>query len=330
MPRLGLVSLFDPLESEGNPPRGDLHSAVGLARLLALPGIGPKRALKLADHFLNWEQLSDASAEELTSVTKAKDEDLRCLISKSVPIEPSADDSRAIGCFDDDWPKWLNDLNDAPVVVYVRGTTPPGGSLGVVGTRHPTKYGLSVVDAIVKEAASREVGIVSGLAFGIDALAHQAALRYGTLTWAILGSGVDVPTPREHVRLAEEILQAGGGLLSEQCHGTQPMPRTLVARNRLQSAASSALVAAQCGIPSGTLHTVRFALQQGRRLIVPRPRSPWDQEKESAGNLALTDPAGCPPAVIGATGNLIRSMASRKPLADVVLNGTADISQIWD
>jgi DNA processing protein len=327
---VGEVSLFDSFEPEGIPSHGDLHGAYGLARLLALPGIGPKRALKLADRFLNWEHLSEASAEELTSVTKAKDGGLKEAVSRSAPIEQSADDSRAIGCFDDEWPKWLNDINDAPVVIYVRGSMPPGGSLGVVGTRQPTKYGLSVVDAIVKEAAAQEVGIVSGLAFGIDAEAHQAALRYGTLTWAILGSGVDVPTPREHIHLAEEILEAGGGLLSEQCPGTQPMPRTLVARNRLQSAASSALVAAQCGIPSGTLHTVRFALQQGRRLVVPRPRSPWDQEKESAGNLALTDPAGCPPAVIGATGGLIRSMASRLPLADVVLNGVDDIPRIWE
>ena len=326
---VGMVSLFDSFEPEDVPQHGDLHGAYGLARLLALPGIGPKRALKLADRFLNWAQLSDASAEELTSVTKAKGDGLKDAVSRSATIEPHTDGSRAIGCFDDEWPRWLDDLIDAPVVIYVRGSTPPGGSLGVVGTRHPTKFGLSVVDAVVKEAAARNVGIISGLAFGIDAAAHKAALRYGTLTWAILGSGVDVPTPREHIRLAHEILEAGGGLFSEQCPGTQPMPRTLVARNRLQSAASSALVAAQCGIPSGTLHTVRFALQQGRRLIVPRPRSPLDLEKESAGNLALTDPAGCPPAIIGATGGLIRSMASRQPLADVVLTGVDDIPRIW-
>ena len=324
------MCLFDSFEPEGASPRGDLHSADGLSRLLCLPGIGPKRALKLADHFLDWDHLSEASPEEIMGVAKTKDDGLWDAVLRSVPIAPQMDGSRAIGCFDDEWPSWLNDLSDAPVVIYVRGSMPPGGSLGVVGTRHPTKYGLSVVDAVVKEAAARKVGIVSGLAFGIDAEAHRAALRYDTVTWAILGSGVDMPTPREHLGLAEEILESGGGLLSEQSPGTQPLPRMLVARNRLQSAASSALVAAQCGIPSGTLHTVRFALQQGRRLVVPRPQPPWDGEAESAGNLALTDLSGCPPAVIGATGDLLRSIASRRPLADVVMNGVDDIPLIWD
>jgi hypothetical protein len=71
-------------------------------------------------------------------------------------------------------------------------------------------------------------------------------------------------------------------------------------------------------------------LQQGRRLVVPRPRSPWDQERESAGNIALTDPEGCPPSVIGATGGLIRSMSGRRPLADVVLHRAEDIPKIWE
>lgn len=324
------MTLFDSLESEEKLRRGDLHTASGLARLIALPGIGPKRALRLSDHFLNWDALSQSSAEQLMSVAKANNDGLAKAVAFSAPVPSPPDGSRAIGCFDDEWPKWLTDLADSPVVIYVRGSVPPGGSLGIVGTRHPTNYGISVVDSIVKEAATRGVGIVSGLAFGIDASAHRAALKYGTLTWAILGSGVDIPTPREHLGLAEEILEAGGGLLSEQIPGTQPIPRTLVARNRLQAAASAILVAAQCGIPSGTLHTVRFALQQGRRLVVPRPREPWSNEKESAGNLALTDPAGCPPAVIGATSTLGRSMAARRPLADVVLNGHEDVPLIWE
>lgn len=324
------MTLFDDFEPDDKPHRGDLHTAHGLIRLLRLPGIGPKRALKLADTMLDWERLASSSSAELAEITKADGESLWSAIRHSLHIDLDTEGCSVVCCFDDEWPTWLNGLSDSPVVVYVRGTVPPGGSLGVVGTRSPTDFGRSVVENVVEEAANRGVGIVSGLALGIDTAAHRAALRHKTTTWAILGSGVDVPSPKENLELAEEILASGGGLLSEQPLGTMPSPRTLVARNRLQSAASFAVVAAQCGIPSGTLHTIRFALQQGRKVVVPRPRSPWDLERESAGNLALTDPRGCSPEIIGASGALARRLRNRKPLADVVLRQSADVALIWE
>ncbi len=164
---------------------------------------------------------------------------------------------------------------------------------------------------------------------GIDAAAHEAALRFEIPTWAVLGSGVDVPSPRQHADLASRILESGGGLLSEQLPGTDPNPQRLASRNRLQSAAAEAVVIAQCGIPSGTLHTARFALEQGRRLVVPRPRPPWDAEPESAGNMALTDPAGCDPSVVHATGVFAKALRRRGPVADVVLHDAEEIENIW-
>lgn len=324
------MTLFDDFVPEGSPRRGDLHTARGLIRLLRLPGIGPKRALKLADLMLNWESLASSSSAELAEITKTDGESLLSAIRQSYSEDYDVKDCSVVCCFDEGWPRWLNDLPDPPVLVYFRGTLPPGESLAVVGTRNPTDFGRSVVETVTEECARRGFGVVSGLALGIDAAAHRAALRYGTRTWAILGSGVDVPSPKENIELAEEILESGGGLLSEQPPGTIPSPRTLVARNRLQSAAASAVVAAQCGIPSGTLHTVRFALQQGRKVVVPRPRSPWDLERESAGNMALTDPHGCSPETIGATGALARRLRNRKPLADLVLQHSADVARIWE
>ena len=325
------MSLFDDLtDDDAGVERGDLHSVSGLVRLLTLPGIGPKKAVRLANYFAQWERLAKAPLAELATVVRGNAQELFDVIQYCSPAPELPEEIKAIGCFDDEWPEWLRSINDPPAVVYVRGTLPPGGSLGVVGTRHPTEYGAKVVDSVVREAARRKIGIVSGLALGIDGASHGAAIRYDTPTWAILGSGVDLPTPREHHRLALEIIEAGGGLLSEQPLGTQPSARTLVARNRLQSASSSSLVVAQCGIPSGTLHTVRFAVSQGRRLVVPRPRPPWSQEPQSAGNMALTDPAGCDPQVIGATGPLAKLVASKKPLADVVLSDSSEIDRIWN
>jgi len=324
------MTLFDSFEPDVPRLAGDLHTASGLARLLALPGIGPKRAVVLANTFHEWSALASASEDDLIPLGRTLAKSLVSAIStSSIPRMPEPP-VRMIGCFDDDWPTWLTSIPDSPVLIYVRGSVPPGGSIAVVGTRNPTTFGLSVVSAVVREAAQRGTGVVSGLALGIDAAAHRAALSNGLPTWAVLGSGVDSPSPREHLELADEIVDAGGGLLSEQAPGAPPSAASLVARNRIQSAASFAVVAAQCGIPSGTLHTVRFALQQRRRLVAVRPRPPWDQEPQSAGSLAITDPSGCSPAVIGATGDLAREVSARRPLADVVLSGLDDVASIWE
>ena len=101
-----------------------------------------------------------------------------------------------------------------------------------------------------------------------------------------------------------------------------------MARNRLQVAFSEIVVAAQAGIPSGTLHTVRFALEQNRRLVVPRPIGNWASEKASAANMALTNPLGCDPAILSAGPSLAKEILSRLPVADVVLSAD-DIDAIW-
>ena len=313
---------------------GDLFTPNGLTRLQCLPSVGPKTAIRLAERFSFWERLAEATAEDLiTTLARAQQKKIPEILGwiprVGVPA-PLPAGVKAFGHFDPEWPQWLRSISDPPAVVFVRGSLPPGGSLGVVGTRHPTRFGFKFVELLVAEASSRGTGVVSGLALGIDGAAHRAALANGVLTWAILGSGVDCPSPREHLELAEEIISVGGGLLSEQLPGTPPIGRSLVARNRLQSAASFALVVAQCGIPSGTLHTARFALQQGRRLVVPRPRPPWDQERESAGNLALSDPNGCSPAVLQASGALVKEILRRKPVADLVIHDQADIARIWE
>ena len=320
------MDLFDSIPTE----RGDLHTASGLLRLMALPGVGPKRAVELAERFSDWATLRDADRDDVFQLLRGKTDEARDAIFDGVSVPEIPDEVRTIGCFDADWPDWLLGCPTPPAVIFVRGTLPPGGSLGVVGTRHPTRFGLRVVDQVVHHAADRGIGVVSGLALGIDTAAHVAALQYETPTWAILGGGVDRPTPRENANLAEQILECGGGLLSEQLPGTAPTPASLVARNRMQAAASSALVVAQCGIPSGTLHTARFALQQGVPLVVPRPREPWDQEPESAGNIALADPNGCRPDIIHATGKLAVEVGRRAPVADLVLESADDIEKIWD
>lgn len=320
------MTLFD---SSGVPPDGDLATADGLRRLLGLPGVGPKSALRLAMTFGDWGRLRDASPQDLFGLVRTSPTRLKEAIEYSTPVPDLPVDVRAIGYFDEDWPGWLRPLSDSPVVLYVMGTVPVGSIIAIVGTRSPTRFGEKVVEAVSDEASRRSVGIVSGLALGIDEMAHRAALERNLLTWAVLGSGVDAPSPRENLELAERIVDAGGGLLSEQPPGTPASARTLVPRNRLQVAAADAVVVAQCGLPSGTLHTARFCLEQGKRLVAARPRPPWNHEKESRGSMALTDPGGFPRDA-GETGGLPwKLISARRPVADVVLHDTSEVNLIW-
>lgn len=128
----------------------------------------------------------------------------------------------------------------------------------------------------------------------------------------------------------ERILAAGGALLSEQAPGTQPSERTLIPRNRLQAAMSRAVIVAQCGIPSGTLHTAKFTVALGRTLAVVAPPPGREGDPTWAGNARLTDPAGCDPAmlVVNPVSRLADQIRERRPLADLILHELSDLQQL--
>ena len=321
------VTLFDVIQEDSG---GDLQSTEGLRRLMTVAGIGPKGALRLAHAVGSADALADLSHEEIVRLVPRLSHDAIQELRELPTLSALPDGVRAVSSFDTEWPEWAEGVPSPPAVLYVAGSMPFRPAIAVVGTRSPTEFGISVVESVVKEAARRSHGVVSGLAIGIDAAAHDAAIEHGTPTWAVLGSGVEEPTPKRNVKLAERIIATGGGLISEHPPGTSANAQRLVARNRLQVAAANIVVAAQCGIPSGTLHTVRFAIQQGRRLVVPRPRGRWLDEPASAGNVALTDPAGCDPTVLSASGSLAERLATRRPIADLALANRDDVAMIWD
>ncbi|HSZ69832.1 MAG TPA: DNA-processing protein DprA [Solirubrobacteraceae bacterium] len=178
--------------------------------------------------------------------------------------------------FDERYPERLRELSDPPPLIYVRGDV---GLLAreklaaVVGTREPTVFGISAAERMSGVLAENGWGIVSGLAKGIDTIAHRTALERGAPTIAVMGGGLDRIYPAENKGLATQIIDAGGTLISEQPFGEQPRPHHLIARDRLQSGLSVAVVVAQSGVRSGTMHTARFAAAQGRPLFCPVPRN---------------------------------------------------------
>lgn len=225
---------------------------------------------------------------------------------------------RTIGYFDGDFPSRLKTISSSPAIIYVRGALPDESqpAVAVIGTREPTRFGRSAAEALTSAAAAEGLAIISGLALGIDTIAHEAALHSGARTVAVLGSGLGNISPRQNRDLAERILSEGGAVISEQPYLASPSPRSLVSRNRLQTGLSDALVVCQTGLTGGSLHTVRFAAEQGRPIWVAEPRT---DSEASEGNLALIDrPARELPALLAAwrgKEKLAERSGGDKPLA---------------
>ena len=147
-----------------------------------------------------------------------------------------------------------------------------GEPLAIVGSRTPTLYGRRMARELAAACAAKGIPVVSGLARGIDSEAHRGALRGGGVTWAVLGSGLDVIYPKGHEPLAEEILARGGALISEAPLGAPPVRANFPRRNRILSGLSWGAVIVEGRLKSGSLITARLAAEQGREVFaVPGP-----------------------------------------------------------
>lgn len=176
----------------------------------------------------------------------------------------------------------LATISQPPKTLYAIGNpvvTSP--AVAIVGTRKPTPYGKAVTLELAEKLARRGVIIISGLALGVDGIAHQGALNVGGRTVAVLASGVDLITPTSHRQLAERILEKDGAILSEYAPGTPPLAHQFLQRNRLVSGLADAVIVTEASARSGTMNTVMHALQQGRDVYaVP-------------GNITSQTSAGC-------------------------------------
>lgn len=163
------------------------------------------------------------------------------------------------------YPRRLKEIDQPPPVLYVRGSlaVEDEWAVAIVGTRRVTAYGRQMAEELAGYLSSNGITVVSGLARGIDGLAHKAALSAGGRTIAVLGSGVDRIYPPEHRRLAEEI-SAHGAVISDYALGTPPEGSNFPPRNRIISGLSLAVIVVEAGKKSGALITARFAADQGR------------------------------------------------------------------
>ncbi len=239
------------------------------------PGLGPTRGRKLAERFAKIEDVFHASLTELEGLNLQAQSAQHIALGKSLELaheefaKATAAGIQIVSRDDPGWPVRLSEIYDPPLVLYVRGNVAalarPG--IGIVGTRHPTPYGIGMAERLACDLAARGLVIVSGMARGVDTAGHRGALKAKGRTVAIFGTGVDVIYPRENKKIAESILELNGALVSEFPLGAFAAPQNFPIRNRIISGLAVGVLVVEAGEYSGTRITARCALEQGRELF---------------------------------------------------------------
>ena len=236
-------------------------------------GVGYTRFKALTDEFGSALDIFSVSENDLKSVAGVG----KSLSNKIVNWEKHTDlqheieltvkaGVRVVTIYDNDYPKQLKEIPDPPLCLYVRGelSCQIENSIAVVGSRRVTSYGREMVEFLVSGLAYSDWTIVSGLAYGIDAIAHQTAVNSNGVTVAVLGGGLARLHPQDHIGLARNIIEKGGAVISEFPMQMSPTRQTFPMRNRVISGLCSGVLVVEAGVKSGSLITANCALEQGR------------------------------------------------------------------
>ncbi|MCW3074426.1 MAG: dprA [Flaviaesturariibacter sp.] len=183
---------------------------------------------------------------------------------------------------DADYPKRLLNCYDPPTLLFYKGSADLNASkiVGIVGTRSNTDYGKTFTEKLVEDLASESVLVLSGLAFGIDAVAHKAAIKHGLATVGVVGHGLDKIYPAAHAGLAKEMIKEGGGILTEFFSGTKPDKHNFPLRNRVVAGLCDATVVVETAIAGGSMITAKLADAYNRDVFAVPGRT---TDKQSAG-----------------------------------------------
>ncbi|RXH55028.1 Rossmann fold nucleotide-binding protein Smf [Granulicella sibirica] len=240
--------------------------------LTLTPGMGPTRIARAVQRLGQAELLFEASLTELESLNLPSKSaqfiaDGRARTLAEDEVRRLIDTGGSFLTFDDPaYPERLREIFDPPAVLWIRGN--PGilglPGIAVVGTRQPTPYGAGMAERLSRDLALRKLIILSGMARGVDTAAHKGAIDARGATVAVWGTGIDVIYPKENKRLAEQIVETGGAIVSEYPLGTFPAPQNFPIRNRILSGMSVGVLVIEAGEHSGTRITARCAMEQNR------------------------------------------------------------------
>jgi len=247
-----------------------------LLEIAQLRGVGPAALREVLDHhphapadtFAAAARCSTKISTAMAARDKAREAALRveeaCLKHGIVVLSP----------WDSGYPTRLRAIPDYPPLLYVRGAAEvvQNEALAVVGTRQASDQGLKAAATLAGFLAKRGITVVSGLALGIDAAAHQGVLQGHGVTIAVLAHGLDQIHPAKNRTLGEQILRLGGAHVSEHPPGVTPRPPLFVQRNRIQSGLCLGSIMVESAAEGGAIHHANFAHQQGRKVFVVTPR----------------------------------------------------------
>jgi DNA processing protein len=246
-----------------------------LLTLNAVPGVGSYKTRALVSYFSSAAAVLRASPRELTEVSgidvktaaNIANNDADAFVDDQLRRMATCD-AKILTLWDQRYPELLREIYDPPVLLFVRGKIIAGDrdSVAIVGTRKPSHYGKLVAEKLARDLVGAGVTVVSGLANGIDTVAHATSVVSGGRTIAVLGSGVDVIYPGKNFSLAKEIT-ASGALVSEFPLGTQPDRPNFPRRNRIVCGMSLGVIVVEAGEKSGALITADMALEQNREVF---------------------------------------------------------------
>lgn len=255
--------------------------AHALLVLSQVPGVGPHRLRSLVDHFGDADRVAGATARELAAVEGIERKTAAIIASffrngRGAAERFAADQivrlerlgGKLVTLWDQEYPAHLAAIFDPPPCLFLRGTldAADNSSVAIVGTRIPSPYGILMAERFAEGLAALGIPVVSGLARGIDTVAHTASVRAGNRTVAVIGSGLDILYPGENAPLAERIVRCGA-LLSEFPLGTKPDAVNFPRRNRIVSGMTLGTVVIETGADGGAMITAGLAADQGREVF---------------------------------------------------------------
>ncbi|BDD08661.1 DNA processing protein DprA [Fulvitalea axinellae] len=247
-----------------------------LVALNLVAGIGGATVRRLISYFGSLEHIKELPPEKLTQLSGIGPK-IATLVKNALNCTDEARRElercdkmgvQVITYSDPDFPTRISQIQDCPLVLYYKGTADLNAEkiLGIVGTRKATSYGRNVAREFVEDLRGHSPLIVSGLAYGIDITAHQAALDSGLDTIGVMGNGINVMYPKNHLPVAKRMVEQGG-ILTENPLDTQPDPRRFPARNRLIAGLSDAVIVTEAGEKGGALITANLANDYDREVF---------------------------------------------------------------
>jgi DNA processing protein len=240
------------------------------------PGVGPRVTARLLEHFGSAEAIFDAPRREL-ALLRLTPETIDSISNRELHERAEGEIAKVrklggdILVLDDGvYPTLLRETYDPPVTLYVKGAWSEcleAPCVGIVGSRRCSTYGQNAALMLARELAQRGVTIISGLARGIDAAAHRGALEAGGRTVGVMGTGLDQIYPRDHRKLADDIVNHRGALVTQFPLGTPPVSENFPYRNRVISGLSLGVIVVEAAENSGSLITARLAMEQNREVF---------------------------------------------------------------